>query len=72
MQNKELWELKYFSMLEMCWIPMKLLPWMCQNHMMGSVGALVMGECINMPSILGDEPLKSLAMSILQEQFDDL
>jgi hypothetical protein len=40
--------------------------------MMGSVGALVMGECINMPSILGDEPLKSLAMSILQEQFDDL
>jgi hypothetical protein len=35
--------------------------------MMESVGALVMGEHKNMPSILGDEPLKSLAMSILQE-----
>lgn len=58
--------------LEMCWIPMKLLPWMCQNHMMGSVEALVTGECKNMPSILGDELLKSLTMSILQEQFDGL
>jgi hypothetical protein len=45
---------------------------MCQNHMMGSVEALVTGECKNMPSILGDELLKSLTMSILQEQFDGL
>jgi hypothetical protein len=37
-----------------------------------SVGALVTGEHKNMPSILCDEPLKSLAMSILQEQFDGL
>jgi hypothetical protein len=35
--------------------------------MMGSVGVLVMGEHKNMPSIFGDEPLKSLAISILQE-----
>lgn len=47
--------------------PMKLLPWMCQNHMMGSAGVLVIGEHKNMLSILGVEPLKSLAMSILQE-----
>jgi hypothetical protein len=40
---------------------------MCQNHMTESVGALVTRERKNMPSILGDEPLKSLAMSILQE-----
>jgi hypothetical protein len=40
--------------------------------MMGSVGAFVIGECKNMPLNLGDEPLKSLAMSILQEQFDGL
>ncbi len=53
--------------LEMCCIPMKLLPWMCQNHMMGSVGVLVTGEHKNMLSILGDELLKSLAMSILQQ-----
>jgi hypothetical protein len=35
--------------------------------MMGSVGVLVTGEHKNMLSILGDELLKSLAMSILQQ-----
>jgi hypothetical protein len=35
------------------------------NHMMGSVRALTMGECKNISSLLGDKPLKSLAMLVL-------
>jgi hypothetical protein len=42
------------------------------NHMMGSVGALRMGECKNISSILGDGSLKSLAMLVLQGQVDSL
>ncbi len=45
---------------------------MYQNHMTRSAGAVAMGECKNMASLLGDGPLKSPAMSILQEQFDGL
>ncbi len=42
------------------------------NHMMGSVGALAMRERKNKPSLLGNEPLKSPAMAVLQVQFHGL
>jgi hypothetical protein len=42
------------------------------NQMTGSVGALAMRECKNTPSLLGNGPLKSPAMRVLEVQFDGL